>query len=249
MGLNQLMVVLQFGVSVVLIITTLVVHSQLTFVRTKELGFEKEHIVILPFFLQDRGLRPQVGAILNELHAQPGVLKASAFHTPPGRIAVDRRILRAEGHGDAIFKLYWNGIDDSYLDLFRLSIVSGRSLIGMPAFSRIDENKWEAFALINETAARELGWDNPVGKSFFSTTGRIQTRVIGVVKDYHNQSLHHGIAPMILQNSTSLNWVAVRLSPGDLRIQLAALESVWKQFLSTRQLLTISHGQPGRFES
>ena len=234
MGLNQLMVVLQFGVSVVLIITTLVVHSQLTFVRTKELGFDKEHIVILPFFLQDRGLRPKVGTILNELRTQPGVLKASAFHTPPGRIAVDRRILRAEGHGDTIFKLYWNGIDDSYLGLFGLSIVSGRSLIGMPAFSRIDEKKWEAFALINETAAQELGWDDPVGKSFFSTNGQIQTRVIGVVKDYHNQSLHHGIASMILQNTTSLNWVAVRLAPGDLRTQLAALESVWKQFLPGR---------------
>ena len=235
MGLNQVMVVVQFSISVVLIITTLVVHGQLTFVRSKELGFEKEHIVILPFFIRDRGLRPKVKTILNELRAQPGVLKASAFHTPPGRIAVDRRILRAEGHGDATFKLYWNGIDDGYLDLFGLSIASGRSLIGMPDFREIGENKWETFALINETAARELGWDDPVGKSFFYTTdGDGQIHVIGVVKDYHNQSLHHGIAPMILQNSTSLHWVGVRLAPGDLRAQLAMLESVWKRFLPTR---------------
>ena len=234
MGLNQLMVVLQFGVSVVLIITTLVVYSQLTFVRTKELGFEKEYTVILPFFLRDRGLRPQAETILNEFRAQPSVLNASAFHTPPGQIGLNRRILRAEGHGDKTFKLYWNGIDDNYLDLFGLSIASGRSLVGMPAFRRIDENRVETFALINETAARELGWDNPVGKSFFSTNGRVQSRVIGVVKDYHNQSLHHGIAPMILENSTSLHWVAVRLSSGDLRTQLAALESVWKQFLPDR---------------
>ena len=234
MGLNQLMVVLQFGISVVLIITTLVVYSQLSFVRTKELGFEKEHTVILPFFLKDRGLRPQAETILNELRAQLGVLKASAFHLTPGQIGPDRRILQAEGHGDATFKLYWNSIDDSYLDLFGLSIASGRSLVGMPFFRQIDENKWETFALINETAARELGWDDPVGKSLFSSNGRIQTQVIGVVKDYHNQSLHHGIAPMILENSPSLSRVAVRLAPGDLRVQLAALESVWKQFLPGR---------------
>ena len=234
MSLNRLMVVLQFGVSVVLIITTLVVYSQLTFMRSKELGFQKEHTVILPFFLRDRGLRPKVGAILNEFRAQPSVLNASAFHTPPGQIGPDRRILHAEGHGDATFKLYWNGIDHNYLDLFGLSIASGRSLVGMPAFRRIDENRVETFALINETAARELGWDDPVGKSLFSSSGRIQTRVIGVVKDYHNQSLHHGIVPMILEHSTSLHWVAVRLSPGDLRTQLAALESVWKQFLPDR---------------
>ena len=55
-----------------------------------------------------------------------------------------------------------------------------------------------------------------------------------MVKDYHNQSLHHGIAPMILENSPSLSRVAVRLAPGDLRVQLAALESVWKQFLPGR---------------
>ena len=234
MGLNQLMVVLQFGISVVLIITTLVVYSQLSFVRTKELGFEKEHTVILPFFLKDRGLRPQAETILNELRAQPGVLKASAFHLTPGQIAVDRRILRAEGHGDATFKLYWNSIDDSYLDLFGLSITLGKSLVGMPPFRRIDENKWEVSALINETAARELGWDDPVGKSLFFTDGRVKINVIGVVKDYHNQSLHHGIAPMILERSPSVNRIAVRLSPGDLRIQLAALESVWKQFLPDR---------------
>ena len=91
MSLNQLMVVLQFGISVVLIITTLVVYSQLSFVRTKELGFEKEHTVILPFFLKDRGLRPQAETILNELRAQLGVLKASAFHLTPGQIGPDRR--------------------------------------------------------------------------------------------------------------------------------------------------------------
>ena len=233
-GLNQLMVVLQFGISVVLIITTLVVYSQLTFVRSKELGFEKEHTVILPFFLQDRGLRPQAETIVNELRAQPGVLKASAFHITPGQIAVDRRILRAEGHGDATFKLYWNSIDDSYLDLFGLSIVSGRSLIGMPLFRIIGENKAETFALINETAAQELGWDNPVGKFFLYADGRVKINVIGVVKDYHNQSLHHGIAPMILERSPSVNRIAVRLAPGDLRTQLATLESVWKQFLPDR---------------
>ena len=233
-SMNQIMVVLQFGISVVLIITTLVVYSQLSFVRSKELGFEKEHTVILPFFLKDRGLRPKVGTILNELRAQPGVLKASAFHLTPGQIGPDRRILQAEGHGDATFKLYWNSIDDSYLDLFGLSIASGRSLVGMPFFRQIEENKWETFALINETAARELGWDDPVGKSLFSSNGRIQTQVIGVVKDYHNQSLHHGIAPMILENSPSLSRIAVRLAPGDLRAQLAALESMWKQFLPGR---------------
>ena len=59
-------------------------------------------------------------------------------------------------------------------------------------------------------------------------------QVAGVVRDYHNQSLHHGIASMMLQNSTRLSRVAVRLAPGDLKAQLAALESVWKQFLPTR---------------
>ncbi len=234
MGLNQVMVVLQFGVSVVLIITTLVVHNQLSFVRTKELGFEKEHTVILPFFLQDRGLRPQVETILNELCTQPGVLKASAFHMTPGQIGPDRRILRAGGHGDATFKLYWNGIDDSYLDLFGLSIASGRSLVDMPLFRIIDENRAEAFALINETAAQMLGWDDPVGKFFLYADGRVKINVIGVVKDYHNQSLRHGIAPMILEKTFSLNRIAVRLAPGDLKAQLTALESVWKQFLPGR---------------
>ncbi len=237
LGLTQAMVVLQFGISVILIISTLVVYSQISFVRSKELGFEKEHIVILSFFLKDRGLRPKVGAILNELRAQPGVLHASAFHLPPGRIAVDARAMRAEGHGDATFKLYWNGIDNDYLDLFGLSLVSGRDLAGVsPIPRKVSADKWETAILINETAAQKLGWDDPVGKSFFGYGDRLHLQVIGVVKDYHNQSLHHGIAPMMLQNTnnTGLSRVAVRLAPGDLRTQLAALESVWKQFLPTR---------------
>ena len=237
MGLNQVMVVLQFGISVVLIISTLVVYNQLSFVRSKELGFEKEHVVILPFFLKDRGLRPKVGAILNELRAQPGVLHASAFHLPPGQIAVNARTMSAEGHGDATFKLYWNAIDDGYLNLFGLSLASGRDLVGVsPIPRKVGQNKWETAILINETAAQKLGWGDPVGRSFFDYGGRLQVPVIGVVKDYHNQSLHHGIAPMMLQNtkSTGLSRVAVRLAPGDLSVQLAALESVWKQFLPTR---------------
>ena len=235
MGLNQVMVILQFGVSVVLIICTLVVYQQLVFVRSKELGFDKEQIVILPFFLQDRDLRPKVGAILNELRELPGVLKASAFHLPPGRIAVDAKTMRAEGHGNEKFKLYWNGIDDDYLALFGLSLAAGRDVIGAPLRPRkIGENRWETAILINETAAQKLGWDEPVGKSFFEYNGRLQVRVIGVVKDYHNQSLHRGIEPMMLEKSLSLNRVAVRLAPGDLQAQLAGLESVWKQFLPTR---------------
>ena len=81
----------------------------------------------MPFFLRDRGLRPKAETIVNEFRAQPGVLKASAFHIAAWTDRCpDRRILHAEGHGDATFKLYWNGIDDNYLDLFGLSIASGK---------------------------------------------------------------------------------------------------------------------------
>lgn len=233
-GLIQVMVVLQFGISVVLIICTLVVYQQLSFVRSKELGFDKEQIVILPFFLRDRDLRPKAGAIVNELRGQPGVLNASAFHLPPGQIASDAKAMRAEGHQEKI-KLYMNFIDDDYLDLFGLSLAAGRDLAGIPYRPRkIGPNKWETAILVNETATKMLGWDEPVGKSFIEYGGRLQVRVIGVVKDYHNQSLHHGIEPMMLQNSASVNRVAVRLAPGDLHAQLAGLESVWKQFLPMR---------------
>ena len=234
-GLNQVMVILQFGVSVILIICTLVVYLQLVFVRSKELGFDKEQIVILPFFLKDRDLRPKVGAILNELRGQQGVLNASAFHLPPGQIAVDAKTMRAEGHGNEKFKLYWNAIDDDYLASFGLSLAAGRDLAGIsPRPRKIGPNKWESATLINETAAKMLGWDEPVGKFLTEYGGRLQVRVIGVVKDYHNQSLHYGIEPMMLQNSTSLSRVAVRLAPGDLQARLAGLESVWKQFLPMR---------------
>lgn len=65
---------------------------------------------MLPFFLRDRGLRPKVNTIRNEMLAQPGVMKASAFHTQPGRTPVDRRILRAEGRGNATFKCPEEGL-------------------------------------------------------------------------------------------------------------------------------------------
>ena len=95
MGLNQVMVVLQFGISVVLIITTLVVHDQLSFVRSKELGFEKENIVVLPFFMRDRGLRPKAKTIVNELRAQPGCFEGVAVRLAPGDLRAQLTALKS----------------------------------------------------------------------------------------------------------------------------------------------------------
>lgn len=232
---RHVMVIVQFGASVVLIIGTLVVYQQTDYVRHKDLGLEKDRVVAIPFVLRDRALRPKVPVIKQEILKHANVMGATGQGALPGLIGPsDMRTLYAKGGTE--FKFCWLAVDTDFLTTMDIDLLDGAMLSFKQenSFRRVGENKWETSILINETAAKMVGWDQPVGKVFYSNEDRLAWKVEGVIRDFHNQSLHHDIAPQIYQYNHNLNHIMVRLGENDIAGSMVHIENVWKQFHPTR---------------
>ncbi len=223
------LVVFQFAISVVLIISTIVVYSQLQFIRNKELGFNKEQLLTLQ---RAGGLQTKTEAFKDELLKLPQVTSVGACNVMPGGTYAGLSFRKAGSNeplvGNGVF------VDEDFVESMEMELVAGRDFDERFADS--------AVVVLNETAVRELGLTDPVGKRLSTNDfnlaqggGTAYYEVIGVVKDYHFQSLHQTIAPVyiFLNNNPNgaNNLLTVRVRPGDAETSIAAIEGLWKQFM------------------
>lgn len=202
--LRKSLVVFQFGVSVFLILGTLVVAAQLEYVKNARLGFDKEQVIVLPF---GSALEERPETVKQALLRHPNVHSVSASGNVPGHDVSDF-LFRPEGlstTGDD--RVSWDTyfIDADFVETLHLEIVEGR------AFSKALASDEHAF-ILNETAVAEAvatvgeTWESPLGKHLeFYVPGAEGWRVlksgpvVGVVKDFHYRSLHEEIGPLALQ--------------------------------------------------
>ncbi len=245
LSVRKVLVVGQFAVGIVLIIGTMVIYNQLQFVRTKNLGFQKERMAVVSARMYGHAVAPvPFESIAGEFATHPDVLQVAVTSDVPGSNPRQASFL-LEGMTDLddLDITTWNlfGVDYDFIETLSIEMIDGRS------FSRdvpSDEN--DAF-VINEAALRAardlLGADwMPVGKELDRYT-RAQTewvlgkpgRIIGVVRDFHYQSLHHQIAPLVMQlNPRTRDHFLVRLQAADLPGALEHLETTWNAFLPDR---------------
>jgi ABC-type antimicrobial peptide transport system permease subunit len=186
---RRALVVVQFGLSVVLLIGTLVIRSQLTYMQNKNLGINKDNIV----YVEMRGeLAEDHAAFKDELTRIPEIQNVSASSARPLNIAWGTTGVDWEGRNPDD-RIHWNilSVDFEFIDTFGLEIVEGR------AFSREFTTDTQSAYIINEAGADALGFENSVGKRFdlWDTEGSI----IGVVKDFHISSLHEKVGPLIIK--------------------------------------------------
>jgi putative ABC transport system permease protein len=231
--LRKGLVVFQFSVSIFLIVSTAIVYRQLDYIRDQKLGFNKDHLVIVPIFATDRGrkmpaerLSARYGLVKREFSQHPNVLKVSAFRYLPGAGHGGwLRMVRPEGVQGNRWQMRVNEVDEDFLETFEIELVAGRN------FSSALASDSTAF-ILNETAVKQLGWTDPIGKQFeWPEAGRKGT-VIGVVKDFNYGSLHRRIGPLVLNRRTSLfDNLAVRIRGEDMPETMAFLEKKWKQFV------------------
>ena len=222
--LRRTLVIFQFALSIVLLITTLTLRNQLAFMRSQDVGFDREQVVVIPakIFQPTR---------IEEYLQDPRILNISGTFGSPGVLDIRGRFI-LEGR-DAV-RMNTIQVGHTYLETMGLELIAGRN------FSEdFASDEHDAF-IINESAAKFLGWKNPVGKSL--VTSRPQRRsasskVIGVVKDFHYQSLHHSIEPLVIglrwnmQNVLSIKHLTVRIDPGDISGALAFLEAKTREFV------------------
>lgn len=222
---RTVLVVFQFAVSIILIISIGVVSDQLEYVQTKSLGFNEEHVVVLP---ASRAMTQHLDDFKSRLLSNPNILNVSAAkRVPSGRLldSSGARLISGETSQPITFRIARLLVDYDYIPTFKMELAAGRN------FSREMGTDTEQAFIINETAVRRIGWGSPeeaVGQAF--GYGRMEGRIIGVVKDFHFESLHQQISPILMHlASFDLNQIAVRLSPQNIPQTLAVLKGIWEE--------------------
>jgi putative ABC transport system permease protein len=226
MRLRNALVLFQCILSIGLIAATLSVGHQLRFMRHKDLGFSAEQVLLIP--LQDKAMREQSHIILKELEALPQVEVGCASWSPANHITT-RGHARWPGKPDDVeMEIYLNTIDGRFLDLYSIPFLSGRG------FSDESVTDRQGAYLLNESAVKALGWTHPLEREF-SLWGRNPGPVVGVVKDFHFQSLHEPVKPMYFAYSPSngLRFLSLRLHVQTWREGLKTVEKVLNRFPSS----------------
>jgi putative ABC transport system permease protein len=216
---RNLLVVVQFFISVILIICTLVILGQMNFIKKRDLGFNKNGVVLI--FLGSETSIEKAVLLKNEFRQLPEVVAAGASSDYPGQ-GFTRNGYLPEGFKDPIM-FYALDIDPDFLGVLGIPVVEGNG------FSDVSEADAEAF-LINQTLARELNWTEPVGK-VISRYGRHP--VIGVVGDFHFASLHEPVGPLVITRQPwgGFSVLAVRLNTTDTEPVLQKMEKIWQQIV------------------
>jgi putative ABC transport system permease protein len=216
------LVIFQFAVSVFLIISTLVVNQQLRYFQNTKLGFEKEQVLII----QNPGALAQTAPFKDSLRSHSHIIDVSGSDTLPGK-SFNNVFFGAKGVNGK-FTLNLCVCDYDFLKTLKLEIASGRF------FSREFPADTNA-AVLNEKAVALMGWDNPLGKKIWNLQEGREYTVIGVIKDYHYESLHQEIRPQIqLLSGDSMaeseDYISVRLNTGDILATIRYIGDTWAKF-------------------
>lgn len=217
---RRFLVVVQFSLSIILIIGTIIVYSQLDFIRKRDLGYNKENIIYLP--LQGK-IQNKYQLLKNEMGKNPYVLNTTVSNVLPSCLDTGAGGIDWEGKDpgiDAVF--YYASIDYDFIETFQMKIVQGRN------FSRkliSDRSNY----ILNETAIREMGLNTPIGKRFSMWRNR-EGKIIGIIKDFNFKPLRKRIKPLILtMDAWPCTYIFIRTASENFPSTLNYLKSVWKR--------------------
>lgn len=228
--MRKSLVVFQFGLSVGLIVATAVVYNQLQFMKSQQLGFNKEQVILIDF-RGDQEVRRQIEPIKDAILRVPGVLEVSASQTAPGRSIPQSggSVQLADGtNQDISVGLYM--VDFDFVDLYNLDLVAGRSMD-----EALASDSTEAI-ILNETAIARLGLPSP--EEAIGLTAQFWGRpaqIIGVARDIHHFALQTRVSPMGLRyDRDNASLFSVRISPEDMPATIAGLQAMWGEWVPQR---------------
>lgn len=226
--LRKGLVVLQFVISIGLIASTSIVFNQLDFLQNKELGINKELLVAVPLKTMDRS---QLDAFSNELLTSSSIIRTGVSNMKmPGWISNSTPYIAQDVPNDeeARKSMKIIRIDDNFFRTVEAEIVKGRD------FSEEFPSDGNSSIVLNEAAVAQLGWKDPIGK--WVELDHQRYAVVGIVKDFHFESLHRKIAPTIfIPSSTWLNWAYVKVEAQNLPLTLKHIKSVYSKFVTNRE--------------
>jgi len=218
---RRVLVVLQFSMSVILIIGTLVVYAQLDYIRNRKIGWEREHLISISLSGE---MKKSFDILKAELLKHPRILSVTAAYSEPTNFESSSHGVNWEGKdAEEVVHVTLNLVDYEFLDTLNIEMAEGRS------FSKeFSTDAMEAF-LINETLAKMMKTESPVGAKF-SFIGR-EGQIIGVMKDFHFHSLRTGIGPlaMALGSDDYWNYALVKIHQDNVSSTIEDLNKTWKK--------------------
>lgn len=224
--LRKGLVVLQFSISIVMLVCTWLVYDQLQFLREKDLGFDKENVIRMS--LSTNEMTQNYNALRTKLMEFPEVINVATASASPGN-SVGKNLLNVEDqHGEMVERgVDMYAVDYDFLSTLGFEIVEGRD------FSRDYPSDTSAAVIVTEAMAERMGWDTAIGKKFsFMGRGDQQPEpmlVVGVVKDYHQESLYQEIEPIMLLPRENLRVLHIKIDSRDIQNTITRIESVWNE--------------------
>ena len=227
-ALRKGLVVVQVGITVALLIGTVVIYNQMRYIQNKHLGFDTEQVISI----RTRGLQTDVETFKQAVLDLPGVTRVSASSGIPIN---GGWMSNSEINGQKVTTSRFL-VDEDYVETMGLEIVVGRDFAAERPTDRTHA------LLVNETMVTLQGWNDPLEQTLplgeDSTGAPLEASIIGVVRDFHTGSLHNPILPALLdpRKNSNARTVLVRLRPDDIPGTLAELEATWQRFVPDHPL-------------
>jgi putative ABC transport system permease protein len=220
---KKVLITLQFSVAIGLILCSLIVFKQLRLIKEKGLGFNKNSIVIVPNQIPYEEFK-------EELIENPNITNITAASSRPVQVR-DEVFIRLAGQPETtFFSAAYSMVDFDFFETFEMEILQGRSFL--------KTNLWDRnrTCLINESAVRKLGITSPLGKKIYFDHPAFaedykELIIIGIVKDYHSQSMHQAVGPFVFRFHRPWHYlVFVKIKPGHIQQILPLIERAFKEF-------------------
>ncbi|HKI79545.1 MAG TPA: ABC transporter permease [Ignavibacteriaceae bacterium] len=226
-GLRSGLVIFQFAISIILIISTFIIYNQLNFIRDKNLGFNKDHILVIKR-TDDLGSKSLV--FQQELKNNPDIKLTSASNTIPGK-ELSNSSYKLKGASSNDLQLLWQLYTDyNFAKTYQLKLLKGRY------FSK-DHPSDTLAVVLNEAAVKAFNLKNPIGKEIIkfgaSQDDYLLYKIIGVVKNFNFQSLHQSIRPLVMVMFSSDyygRFISVRMTSADYTGTISLIQKTWKKF-------------------
>jgi putative ABC transport system permease protein len=226
-GIRKALIVVQFAISVGLIVCTLLVSSQLRYIQTRDLGLDRDHIVstyLYPQFI------PRFEAFKNVLLTQPGIKDVTSAAQPPFRVGENIQIDWEGNPTDETMSADYTCVDYDFFKTFNMQFLQGRT------FSKEFATDEGTACIINEAAAQLMGMENPIGTNIYMNhpawpQSFRSARVIGVIRDFHSRSLHTAIRPFIFRMYKPWQQYAfIKIDGSQIQAALASIENAYKNY-------------------
>lgn len=217
------MIALQFAMSMALISGSIIIHNQLTFLQTRNLGFNPQHVIVVP--IKDELVSEHFADLSTELEKLEAIHAVSASSNIPGRQFNQNNIALADFPQDKLAASECM-VHAGFFNAMEMELKEGR------LFSEARVTDTANAYVLNETAVRQLDLEDPIGAEiiWYRDHGTERGRVIGVVKDFHFQSLHEPVRPILFTLEDNYNFIVIRGDFRDLDSRISAIRDTYVKF-------------------